>query len=189
MKTSFGPRTLLYPAPALIVGTYDKVMKPNGMTAAWSGICCSKPPCVYVSLRKATYTHGNIVERKAFTLNIPSEEMLEKVDYFGMASGREEDKFAVTGLTPVQSELVDAPYVEECPMVLECRLKETVELGLHTQFVGEVLDVKADESVLGEDGVPDMGKVKPLVFAPESRGYYGLGAFLGRAFSVGKRLR
>jgi flavin reductase (DIM6/NTAB) family NADH-FMN oxidoreductase RutF len=189
MKTSIGPRTLIYPTPALIVGTYDKVMKPNGMTAAWTGICCSKPPCVYVSLRKATYSHGNIVERKAYTLSIPSEEMVEKVDYLGMASGREEDKFAAVGLTPVRGEHVEAPYVAECPVVLECRLVETVELGLHTQFVGEVVDVKADEDLLGEDGVPDMARVKPLVFAPESRGYYKLGDYLGRAFSVGKRLR
>lgn len=189
MKTSIGPRTLLYPTPALIVGTYDKIMKPNGMTAAWTGICCSKPPCVYVSLRKATYTYGNIVERKAYTLSIPSEEMVEKVDYLGMASGREEDKFAAAGLTPVRGEHVEAPYVAECPVVLECRLVETLELGLHTQFVGEVLDVKAEEDVLGEDGVPDMARVKPLVFAPESRGYYRLGDYLGRAFSVGKRQR
>lgn len=189
MKTSIGPRTLLYPTPALIVGTYDKIMNPNGMTAAWTGICCSKPPCVYVSLRKATYTYGNIVERKAYTLSIPSEEMVDKVDYLGMASGREEDKFAAAGLTPVRGDHVEAPYVAECPVVLECRLVETVELGLHTQFVGEVLDVKADEDVLGEDGVPDMARVKPLIFAPESRGYYKLGDYLGRAFSVGKRLR
>jgi len=189
MKTSIGPRTLLYPTPALIVGTYDKIMKPNGMTAAWTGICCSKPPCVYVSLRKATYTYGNIVERKAYTLSIPSEEMVETVDYLGMASGREEDKFAAAGLTPVRGDHVEAPYVAECPVVLECRLVETVELGLHTQFVGEVLDVKAEEDMLGEDGVPDMARVKPLIFAPESRGYYKLGDYLGRAFSVGKRLR
>jgi flavin reductase (DIM6/NTAB) family NADH-FMN oxidoreductase RutF len=189
MKTSIGPRTLIYPTPALIVGTYDKIARPNAMTAAWTGICCSKPPCVYVSLRKATYTYGNIVERNAYTLSIPSDEMVEKVDYFGLASGREEDKFAAAGLTPVRGEHVDAPYVAECPVVLECRLVKTVELGLHTQFVGEVLDVKAEEGLLTDSGVPDMGKVRPLVFAPESRGYYKLGEFLGRAFSMGKRLR
>ncbi len=189
MKTSLGPRPVLYPAPAVIVGTYDKVMKPNGMTAAWVGICCSKPPCVGVSIRKETYSYRHILDRKAFTLSIPSEDMVEKLDYLGMASGRDEDKFAVTNLTPIHGALVEAPYVDECPLVLECRLFEVVELGLHTQFVGEILDAKAEEGVLGEDGVPDMGKVRPVVFAPESRGYYGLGAFLGRAFSLGKRLR
>ncbi|MFO7786003.1 MAG: flavin reductase family protein [Thermodesulfobacteriota bacterium] len=187
MKKSIGPKALLYPAPVLIVGTYDKVGKPNGMTAAWVGICCSKPPCVGVSLRKATYTYGHILEHKAFTLSIPSEDMVEKLDYLGMASGRDEDKFIAIGLTPVRSDIVDAPYVGECSLVLECRLFKTVELGLHTQFVGEIMDVKADESVLGDDGIPDMGKVRPVVLAPESRAYYGVGDFLGNAFSIGKR--
>lgn len=189
MKTSVGPRTLLYPAPALIVGTYDKVGNPNGMAAAWAGICCSKPPCAAVSLRKATYTYGNIMDRKAFTLNIPNEDQVAQVDYLGMASGRDEDKLAAAKLTPAPGEHVDAPYVEECPVVLECRLAHTFELGLHTQFVGEIMDVKADEEVLGEDGIPDMAKVRPLVFAPESRSYYRLGEYLGRAFSIGKTLR
>jgi len=189
MKTSLGARTLLYPAPALMVGTYDKVGKPNVMAAAWTGICCSKPPCVAVALRKATYSYGNLVARKAFTLSIPSHDLVAEVDYFGMASGRDEDKFAATGLTPVRGEFVDAPYVSECPVVLECRLAQTLELGLHTQFVGEILDVKADESVLGADGVPDMAKVRPVVFAPESRSYYRLGEYVGKAFSIGKKLR
>jgi flavin reductase (DIM6/NTAB) family NADH-FMN oxidoreductase RutF len=187
VKKSIGPRPLLYPAPVLVVGTYDKIMNPNAMTAAWAGICCSKPPCVGVSLRKATYTYGNIVEHKAFTLSIPSEDMVEKIDYLGMASGRDEDKLAAVGLTFVKSDLVDAPYVAECPVALECRLLETLELGLHTQFVGEVMDVKADEETFGDEDLPDMGRVRPVVFAPESRKYFGLGEFLGKAFSIGKR--
>jgi flavin reductase (DIM6/NTAB) family NADH-FMN oxidoreductase RutF len=74
MKTSIGPKTILFPAPALVVGTYDREGKPNVMTAAWGGICCSSPPCVTVSLRKATYTYDNILEQKAYTLSIPSEK-------------------------------------------------------------------------------------------------------------------
>jgi len=189
MKTSLGARPLLYPAPALIVGTYDKVGNANGMAAAWTGICCSKPPCAAVSMRKTTYSYGDILDRKAFTLSIPSDDLVRQVDYIGMASGRDEDKFAATGLTPVRGEFVDAPYVDECPLVLECRLIQTLELGLHTQFVGEIVDVKADEQVLDDAGIPDMAKVRPLVFAPESRAYYSLGEYLGRAFSIGKRLR
>jgi flavin reductase (DIM6/NTAB) family NADH-FMN oxidoreductase RutF len=189
MKKSVGPRTVVYPAPTLIVGTYDKVGKPNIMAASWAGVCCSKPPCVGVSLRKATYTYGNLVDRKAFTLGIPHHSQVKLVDYIGMASGRDEDKFAATGLTPLKGEYVDAPYVQECPVVLECALVHTFELGLHTQFVGEIKDVKADEDVLDENGIPDMSKVQPIVFAPESRSYYSMGDYLGRAFSIGKTLR
>jgi flavin reductase (DIM6/NTAB) family NADH-FMN oxidoreductase RutF len=96
MKKSLGSKTLLYPTPVWVVGTYDKDGKPNVMTIAWGGICCSKPPCVAISLRKATYSYGNIMERKAFTLNIPSEAHAGQADYFGLVSGKNEDKFAAT---------------------------------------------------------------------------------------------
>ena len=188
MKKSLGAKTILYPTPVIIVGTYDDEGKPNAMTVAWGGICCSVPPCVAVSLRKATYSHGNIVKRQAFTVSVPSERHVKEADYFGIASGRNEDKFAVTRLTPVRSDLVDAPYVEEFPLVLECRLAHTFELGLHTQFVGEILDVKADEEALGTGGVLDLEKLLPISFAPEVHAYYGLGRQLGKAFSIGKNL-
>jgi flavin reductase (DIM6/NTAB) family NADH-FMN oxidoreductase RutF len=98
MKESLGAKPIVYPAPVLVVGTYDREGKPNVMTAAWGGICCSKPPCVSVSLRKATYSFGNILERKAFTINIPSEAHARVADYFGMASGKGVDKLAAVGL-------------------------------------------------------------------------------------------
>jgi flavin reductase (DIM6/NTAB) family NADH-FMN oxidoreductase RutF len=186
MKKSLGAKTILYPTPVLVVGTYDDEGKANVMTAAWGGICCSVPPCLAISLRKATYSHGNIVKRQAFTASVPSERYVKEADYFGIVSGRNEDKFAVTRLTPVRGELVDAPYVEEFPLVLECRLAHTFELGLHTQFVGEILDVKVDEEVLGKGGVPDLEKLLPISFAPESRIYHGVGRPLGEAFSIGR---
>jgi flavin reductase (DIM6/NTAB) family NADH-FMN oxidoreductase RutF len=136
MKTSLGADTLIYPTPIWVVGTYDKQGKPNIMTIAWGGICCSKPPCIAISLRKATYSYGNIVERKAFTVNVPSVAYAKQADFCGMVSGRDVDKFAAAGLTPVRSDLVDAPFVQEFPMILECKLVHTIELGLHTQFVG-----------------------------------------------------
>ena len=169
---SLGSRTLIYPTPVWVVGTYDKRGKPNVMTIAWGGICCSSPPCVAVSLRKATYTHGNVVERKAFTVNVPSEAHAEKADYFGLVSGKDIDKFSAAGLTPVRGDFVDAPYVKEFPLVLECRVIHVIEIGLHTQFVGEIVDVKADESTLGDKGLPDITNLKPFLFSPEMRNYH-----------------
>jgi flavin reductase (DIM6/NTAB) family NADH-FMN oxidoreductase RutF len=186
---SFGAKTLASPAPVWVVGTYDQDGRPNVMTAAWAGICCSSPPCVCVSLRKATYSYGGIVDRKAFTINIPSEDHVKETDYIGMASGKNTNKFENTGLTPVKSDLVDAPYVKEFPMVLECELLNSTEIGLHTQFVGEIMDVKVAESVLDENGLPDIEKVKPFIYASEIRKYYGLGGFIGKAFSIGKHLK
>jgi flavin reductase (DIM6/NTAB) family NADH-FMN oxidoreductase RutF len=186
MKKSLGAKTLVYPTPVFVVGTYDTAGKPNVMTASWAGICCSQPPCVAVSLRKATYTHGNILARKAFTISIPSEGHVQQADFFGLVSGRNVDKLAATKLTPVRSDLVDAPYVKEFPLILECRLAHVIELGLHTQFVGEVLDVKAEDSVMAKGGLVDITRVKPLVFAPDTQGYYGIGTFVGPAFSIGR---
>ncbi len=187
MKKSLGAKTLIFPAPVWCVGSYDKDGKPNAATIAWGGICCSQPPCMTVSLRKATYTYGNIMERQAYTISVPSEEHAKAADYFGMASGKNTDKFADTGLTPERSELVDAPYVKEFPMIVECRVIHHYEIGLHTHFVGEIMDVKIDEDMLAGDGKADIEKVRPVIFSPETRKYHGIGKFIGDAFSIGKK--
>jgi flavin reductase (DIM6/NTAB) family NADH-FMN oxidoreductase RutF len=103
-----------------------------------------------------------------------------------MASGRDVNKFDVAGLTPIRSELVDAPYAAEFPVVLECRLLHTVEIGLHTQFIGEILDVKGDAEVFADDGSLDIMKIKPLIYDTSHKGYHGITPALGKAFSVGK---
>lgn len=174
--------------PVWVIGTYDKAGKPNASTAAWVGMCCSSPQAVAVSFRKATLAHENILERKAFTVCIPSEDHCKETDYFGSVSGRKFDKFAVTGLTPVRSELVDAPYVHEFPFIIECKLLQHIELGLHTQFIGEIIDVKVDPAMLGENGVPAIDRIRPLFFAPGGGFYYGAGLQVGKAYSIGKSI-
>ena len=188
MKVSIGPKTMALPTPAWLVGTYDAAGKPNLMTVAWGGICCSKPPCLTVSLQKHRHSYAAIVERGAYTVSIASEADVAKVDYCGIVSGRDHDKFAACGFTPVRSDLVDAPYVAECPLVLECKVIRIEDLGMHTMFVGEVLDVKVDEAAM-KDGKPDPLLIDPIVYAPEDRCYYGLGANLGLGFSIGKELK
>jgi flavin reductase (DIM6/NTAB) family NADH-FMN oxidoreductase RutF len=188
MKQSVGAKTLLFPTPVLMVGTYDQTGKPNLMNAAWGGICCSQPPCVAVSVRKARHTYDAIVARQAFTVGIACEDRMAEADYCGIVSGSSTDKFAVAGLTPVRSDLVDAPYAEEFPVVLECRLLHTIELGIHTQFIGEIVDVKGDPEVFGDDGQLDIMKIKPLVYDPSHKGYHGVGPCLGKAFSIGKEI-
>jgi flavin reductase (DIM6/NTAB) family NADH-FMN oxidoreductase RutF len=188
MKNSLGAKTIVPTTPVWIVGTYNQDGKPNVMTAAWGGICCSKPPCVIVSLRKATCTYGNIVERKAFTVSIPSENYTKEADYFGIASGKKVDKFAATGLTPVKGDLVDAPYVKEFPLILECKVIKIVEIGLHTAFIGEIMDVKVDSSVLNEKNLPDIEKVKPIIWNMAGMTYHKVGNSVGQAFSIGKEI-
>lgn len=189
MKKSFGAGTLAFPTPVWLVGSYDKDGKPNVMTIAWGGICCSTPPCMTVSLQKPRYTFDAIMERGGYTINVPSERHVKEADFAGITSGRNVDKFAATGLTPVKAEFVDAPYVAEFPMIIECKLVKTIELGVHTQFIGEVMDVKVDEACLGADGKPDMALVRPIMFGPLARSYHGVGEFLGQAFSIGKEIK
>jgi len=189
MKKSLGAKTIIIPTPVWVVGSYDNAGKANVMTVAWGGICCSKPPCVTVSLREATHTYGSIMMRQAFTVNVPSKAQAAEADFYGIATGRKIDKFAATGLTAVKSELVDAPYIEEFPLVLECKVIHTFEIGLHTQFVGEIVDVKADESVLGEQGLPDMAKIQPLTYSPSDGAYYAVGEAVGKAYALGKEFK
>jgi flavin reductase (DIM6/NTAB) family NADH-FMN oxidoreductase RutF len=188
MKKSLGAKTLVYPTPVLVIGTYDNEGKPNAMTAAWGGICCSSPPCVAISLRKATYTYDNLMAKKAFTINIPSENYVKEADYFGMVTGKKEDKFARTGLTPIKSDNVDAPYIREFPINLECKIIQVIEIGLHIQFIGEVMDVKIDDTIQEKGDQPIIEQIKPLIFAPDSRDYYGIGKPIAQAFSIGKEI-
>ena len=187
MKKSFGAKTLAFPNPVWCVGSYDAQGQPNVMTIAWGGICCSSPPAVTISLRKATYTYGNIMERGAYTISIPSTDHAREADYVGMVSGKKENKFETTGLTPIKSDLVDAPYVEEFPMILECNVIHTLEIGLHTQFIGEILDVKVDEKALNGKGLPDMGKVAPFIYGSEIQSYHRIGDQVAKAFDIGKK--
>ncbi len=199
MLTSIGAHPFLLPAPVLIVGVYDEFDRPNIMTAAWGGICASQPPCVAVSLRRATWTHHAILERKAFTINLPDENQVAKADLAGIITGapsKEENKevekahkFQRLQWTPVTAEHVDTPYIAECPVVLEMALRHTLEIGSHTQFVGEVMDIKVAPSMLSPEGLPMPQAIKPILFSPLTREYFSLGPFLARAFSVGKTLK
>jgi len=189
MKKSLGAKTFLYPTPVLLMGTYDGDNKPNLMTVAWGGICCSVPPCVTVSLRKATHSYGSIVSRKAFTINIPSSDQVEIADYFGIESGRNTDKFKKAGITEVKSDIVEAPYGEEFSIVLECKLLHTIKIGLHTQFIGEIMDVKASQSIIGKDGRPNLEKIDPIIYDTGGRNYFSIGKNIGKAFSIGKNTK
>ena len=189
MKQSLGAKMMVGATTVWVVGTYDKEGRPNLMTAAWGGVCCSDPPCIGVSLRKATYSYGNIKDKNAFTVSIPPVQYMKETDYVGIASGRDMDKWQIAGLTPVKSDVVDAPYVAEFPLVLECRLLHALELGLHTRFIGEILDVKVEESVLTKEGTLDIEKVDPLVYVPSNRAYHGIGRYLAKSHSIGRDLR
>ncbi|MDR1395281.1 MAG: flavin reductase family protein [Deltaproteobacteria bacterium] len=188
MKQSLGPAALAFPLPACLIGTYDAAGRPNIMTAAWTGIVCSEPPLLAVGINTGRLTNEAIKRNKAFTVSYPSSKMAVKVDFAGLVSGRDQDKFAKAGLTAGTSPLVAAPYVEECPVVSLCRLTQLLELGSHTLFIGEILDVLAEEGLKSPAGGLDMAKVDPLVFNAGGQ-YHKAGEPLGKAFSIGLALK
>ena len=190
MKLFLPPQTILLPSPVLIIGTYGIDGKPNIMTAAWGGIASSKPPCISVSLREATLSYHNIQQTQAFTVNIPSEKYFKEADFVGMVSGRACNKFKETRLNPEKSKLVNAPIVKEFPYALECNLIKQVDLGLHTMFIGEIVGMVADSEALNPDKLPDIEKVRPILFGSfGSMAYYNIGDKLGEAFSIGNQLQ
>ena len=189
MKKSFGALPLVYTTPVWVIGTYDKEGRPDAATVAWGGVCSSQPPALAISLRKSRYSYENILERKAFTVNVPSADQVAIADYCGIVSGRDEDKFAKAKITAEKADKVDAPYIKEFPMIVECRLIGQSEIGIHTHFIGEIVEVKVDEALLSEDGLPDIFKVNPVLYATENRNYHTVGKFLGKAFAIGRALK
>ncbi|WP_254059026.1 flavin reductase family protein [Methanogenium sp. MK-MG] len=189
MKKSISPVPLLCPGPVLIICTYGSDGRPDAMTAAWGGICCSEPPCISLGIQQTRYTWENITKHGEFMVCIPSEALVEETDFFGIASGRNLDKFQETGLTPVKSDIIEAPYIEECPIAIACRARNLVPIGSHTLIVGEILSILADEDACGEDGIPDISLVRPLLYDSQKKTYYNIGEPAGRAFSSGMKFR
>jgi len=126
------------------------------MVAAWGGICSSDPPSIAISIRPSHCTYRNLMEKMAFTVSIPSVKCMAEADFFGIVPGDTADKFAISGLMPLRSDHVEAPCIAEFPVALECRVVKHVKIGTHTQFIGEILDVKIDESMLDSEGKPDL---------------------------------
>ena len=186
---SLGPGTTAFPTPAWVIATYDIRGRADAMTAAWGGIANSNPPSIFVAVQPVRYTYENILERKEFTICIPSEEFAKETDYFGMVSGRDTDKIEAAGLTAVRAEKVNAPYIKEFPMHLECKLTDRMNLGSHFVLIGQIVDVKAKEEILDHKDSIEIQKLKPILYSPTDRNYYGVGEEIGNAFSIGKEFK
>lgn len=187
-KVTLGPQTLMYPLPAFLVGA-NVDDRPNFMTAAWSGIGNSNPPMVTVGLQHHRHTYKGIKQTGTFSINVPSEDQVRQVDYCGMVSGAKKDKNADCGFTVFYGKLKTAPLIEQCPLNLECKLMHILNLGSHALVVGQVEEVHATEACM-KGGLPDVEKVKPVIYSPGSeKRYYGLGNLLAKAFSVGNELK
>lgn len=188
MKKRLGPSDRLYPMPCpLVVG--GTAEESDLLAVAWIGIAAGTPPSVSMALRDSRHTLELIRTTGEFTVNIPRVNLAPEVDYCGITSGRNTDKWADTGLTPAPGAVVATPIVAECPYNMECRVTALHEIGHYTLVVGEVVEVHADEDVLDETGEKvDVELLDPLVYIAGSREYRGLGPVVAKAFSVGREI-
>lgn len=184
-KINWKPGTLLAPAPPALVTSGDGE-RSNVFTAAWTGIVCSEPPMTYVSIRRERFSHGIISETREFVINLPCEAIARATDLCGVRSGRDGDKFALAGLTREPSHQVAAPTIAECPVSLECRVREIIPLGSHDMFLADIVSVGVDPRFVDEKGALHMEKCGLLAYAHGA--YFGLGKQLGTfGFSVRKK--
>lgn len=184
-KVCWKAGTMLAPVPPALIscGTIDK---PNVMTAAWTGIICTEPTLVYVSIRPSRYSHELIRQTGEFVINVPTVALAKAVDLCGVKSGRNVDKFKLTGMTAASCEKVSAPQIVEAPISLECKVKEITSCGTHDMFLAEVLAVDVDEAYIKGNQALDLQKAGLLAYAHGF--YYGLGRKIGKfGWSVEKK--
>ena len=186
MKQNWKPGTMIYPLPAVIVTCGDDKAS-NMLTVAWTGILCTNPPMCYISVRPERFSYPIIREHMEFTINLTTETMARATDWVGVRSGRDHDKWAVTGLTPLKGEKVACPSIAESPLNIECRVKEIVGLGSHDMFIADIINLRADESLIDPStGSFDLAKARLISYSHGH--YYAPGEEIGRfGWSVKKK--
>ncbi|MBN2226284.1 MAG: flavin reductase family protein [candidate division Zixibacteria bacterium] len=172
-KVQLQPNTMLFPLPATLVSCRADDYAPNIITISWIGIVCSKPPMLSISVTPERHSHKIIKQAGAFVVNLTSEDNLIAADYCGTKSGRDVDKFSELHLTPIPATKIDAPMIAECPVNLECEIRQSYLLGSHEMFIAEIVAVHIDREVLKDNGRPDLDKIKPLVYCPTASEYRG----------------
>ena len=187
MRKNLPPTPMLFPTPVVLVTSIDEAEKPNIITLAWVGVVNSEPPMIGLSIRPERYSHDCVKRSREFVINLPSAEMVRKVDACGVLSGRETDKFAAMGWKPVPAQKVKPPLIDECPVQMECQVKEVISLGSHDLFLGKIVALHVKEEIQKEKGRIDITKALPLVFCPGANEYWNLGKCIGHyGFTKGK---
>ena len=179
--------TQLAPVPVVLVGCGNGSSHPyNLITIAWAGTVCSDPPMIGIAIRPERHSYNIIKECGEFTVNLPSKHLAKAVDYCGVVSGKNIDKIAACKLHAYAGNSVLAPIIDECPLTLECKLKECVELGSHTLFLGAITSIQLDSCLLDSKGRLDIDKAELLAYAHGH--YYGLGECIGHfGYSIRKK--
>jgi flavin reductase (DIM6/NTAB) family NADH-FMN oxidoreductase RutF len=186
MKVEKPPSAMLRPAPVVLLSCIDKAEQPNVITLAAVGIACTKPPIISIAITPHKFSHKMVSESKEFVVNLPGEDLLWATDLAGNISGRDYNKFSETKLTPEPAKYIKAPLIKECPINFECKVTEIVHCGIHDLFLGEVVGLHFDDSILTPEGNVDLSKLKPILYNQGE--YWGIGKLLeNRRFAVSEK--
>ena len=184
MKKDLGLVQAVYPMPVLMVAAYDENGKVNAMNVAWGQICDDDKIILFIGEGKKTWL--NIKASKAFTVSLADRDHMKEADFLGIATGNKmEDKFERTGLHTKKSDKVNAPVIDEFPVVMECELLEFLNSDHVSGVVGKIVNVKAEEAVLDENGKVDPSRLNALIFDQFRNGYYVSGEKVGQAWNAG----
>lgn len=185
-KELWKPGNMLYPLPAVMVSCQDNESKPNIITVAWTGTICTNPAMVYISVRPERYSYSLIKNSGEFVINLTTKKLVKAVDFCGVRSGKEIDKFKEMHLTPVAGDVVKAPLIKECPVNIECRVESIQELGSHHMFIAKVEGVHVDADYLDKNGRFDLNQSDLIIYSHGE--YFNLGEKLGTfGYSIKKR--
>ena len=185
-KQAWKPGNMLYPLPAVLVTVADSKGRDNIITVAWTGTVCTNPPMVYISVRPERHSYHMIEETGEFAINLTTESLLRAVDYCGVKSGRDVDKFKEMHLTRQRASEISAPLLGESPVNIECRVRECKKLGSHHMFLADVLCVHVSEEYMDKTGKFSLEQAKPIAYSHGS--YFRLGAALGTfGYSIQKK--
>jgi len=184
-KINFKPGNMLYPLPAVLVSCCDTGTSPNLLTVAWTGTVCTNPPMVSISVRPERYSYSLIKNSGEFVVNLTTKDLAFAVDYCGVRSGRDVNKWEKCHLTMVPADTVSCPMVAESPVNIECHVTEIKELGSHHMFLAEVTAVHVDDTYLDEKNSFHLNDSGLLAYSHGT--YFTLGDALGTfGYSVQK---
>ena len=184
-KEMWKPGNMLYPVPPVLVTCHNKKGESNMLTVAWAGTICSTPAMLSISVRKERYSHAMLMETGEFVVNLPTEDLVWETDEAGVRSGRDMNKWETLHLHQEEGKMLSVPMISECPVNMECKVKQVLELGSHDLFLAEIVAVHVDSALLDEKKRLQLEKAKLLAYSHGQ--YFGLGNVLGSfGFSVRK---
>lgn len=187
-KVSWKPGNMVYPLPAVMVSCRSGDGEDNIITIAWTGTICTNPPMTYISVRPERHSYQMIKETGEFVINLTTKDLVKAVDFCGVRSGRDLDKFQQMNLTKEEAKVVHAPMIAESPVNIECKVTEVKELGSHHMFLAEVVNVNVEDGLMDQNGKFHLSKSNPLVYS--HGGYYETGKEIGSfGYSVRKKKR